>query len=109
MFNDVENPGEHLLQSLDRSGCTIQGFNRLMSSLQRYRPKSKVAILIANDKYHHLSKLATPSIDCDSLGSNLNSMGFVVVTVKNTTAHELHIILMRISELIPEDSYCKNY
>ncbi|KAG6460523.1 hypothetical protein O3G_MSEX012046 [Manduca sexta] len=105
-FNNVDNPGEHLLEELHRNGFTKSNYEALLLSLQRYRPQAKIAILIANDKYIHLSKLATPSTDCDSLGSNLKLLGFIVVTIKNTTAHDLKVILRNISDVIPADSYC---
>ncbi|KAM3962182.1 mucosa-associated lymphoid tissue lymphoma translocation protein 1 [Aphomia sociella] len=105
------NPGELLMKMLYRGGCTVHKFRQLLEAAQTvrpiyYRPHSKVAILIANDKYTYLSKLATPSIDCDSLSSNLKDLGFIVVTVKNTTSCKLREILSKIMQQIPEDSYC---
>ncbi|XP_026748488.2 uncharacterized protein LOC113509369 [Galleria mellonella] len=112
-FNETSKPGELLMKMLYRGGCTVQNFRRLkeaaenvQSILKYYIPQSKVAILIGNDKYVNLAKLATPSIDCDSLSSNLKNLGFVVVTIKNTASSDLREILSKIFSYIPEDSYC---
>ncbi|XP_059056304.1 uncharacterized protein LOC131850148 [Achroia grisella] len=112
-FDDTNKPGELLMKMLYRGGCTVQKFRKLKQAALSirpiaiyYRPHSKVAILIANDKYTHLAKLATPSIDCDSLSSNLKNLGFIVVTIKNTASCDLREILSKIFSCIPEDSYC---
>ncbi|XP_004923450.1 uncharacterized protein LOC101746834 [Bombyx mori] len=105
-FTNVECPGEHLLRKLDLSGCSVSQYKVLLSALRKYRPHSKIAVLIANNLYTHLSKLATPSVDCDSLSLHLKSLGFIVVTVKNTHASHLKDIVGRISHVIPPDSYC---
>ncbi|KAI8423648.1 hypothetical protein MSG28_012702 [Choristoneura fumiferana] len=112
-FDQAKIPGEELLKSLDRNGCTVQKYREflnkaLSTKLIRtyYRPETKVAILIANEKYHHLSKLVTPSIDCDLLASSFKHLGFIVVTIKNTTSNDLKEILAKVFDLIPENSYC---
>ncbi|XP_053620107.1 uncharacterized protein LOC128680753 isoform X2 [Plodia interpunctella] len=101
------------MKMLFRQGCSIKSFRHLltaaediMNTVVYYRPKAKVAILIANDKYQYLSKLATPSIDCDSLSSNLKNLGFIVVMIKNTSSCVLRDILSRLFELLSDDSYC---
>lgn len=101
------------MKELDRIGCTLQRYAQLVTALNvktiltYYKPQAKVAILVANDKYMHLSKLATPSVDCDSIGLKLRDLGFIVVMIKNTTGCILKEILKRICDLIPEDSYGK--
>lgn len=113
-FVDSKKPGELLIKHLDRSGCSLQQYRTLINTalntktiITYYQPFSKVAVLIANEKYEHLSKLATPSIDCDSLACNLRNLGFITVTVKNTKVGNLKDILKNIFQAIPEDSYCK--
>ncbi|KAL0810885.1 hypothetical protein ABMA28_010188 [Loxostege sticticalis] len=112
-FNDTKKPGEVLLKTLDRRGYSAEQYKNFLLAASQvktivtyYRPESKVAILIANDRYQHLSKLATPSIDCDSLAANLKNLGFIVVTIKNTHSRELKEILSKVFQDIPEDSYC---
>lgn len=115
-MNENEKPGEILMKTLDRRGFTAQQFRQFLTTaintkpiVTYYRPQCKVAVLIGNDKYKHLSKLITPSIDCDSLASNLKSLGFLIVTLKNLSTKDLKTNLLNIFELIPEDSYCKFY
>ncbi|XP_063834126.1 uncharacterized protein LOC135083321 [Ostrinia nubilalis] len=112
-FTDNEKPGEVLLKTLDRRGYSLSQYKNFLVSASQvktiityYRPQTKVAILIANDKYQRLSKLATPSMDCDSLAANLKNLGFIVVTIKNTHSKELKEILSTVIQEIPEDSYC---
>ncbi|KPJ09935.1 Mucosa-associated lymphoid tissue lymphoma translocation protein 1 [Papilio machaon] len=111
-FQNSKKPGEILMKTLDRHGYSVQQYRQLLTTalntktiLTYYRPQSKVAILIGNDKYRQLTKLVTPTIDCDSLASNLKKLGFIIVTLKNLTAAELKSYLTRIFQLIPEDSY----
>lgn len=113
-FNDAKKPGELLIKTLDRRGYSISQYKQFLSAALQvktivtyYRPQTKVAILVANDKYRYLSKLATPSIDCDSLAANLKTLGFMVITLKNTASEELKDILIQLFSEIPEDSYCK--
>lgn len=103
-----------LIKHLDRRGYSFQQYRTLINTalntktiITYYQPFSKVAVLIANEKYEHLSKLATPSIDCDSLACNLRNLGFITVTVKNTKVGNLKDILKNIFQAIPGDSYCK--
>ncbi|KAJ0171804.1 hypothetical protein K1T71_012567 [Dendrolimus kikuchii] len=105
-FKSTENPGELLLKALDRRGYNIKQYSYFLTPLLRFKPKSKIAILIANDRYIHLCKLATPSTDCDSLGVSLKNLGFIVVNIRNTSGQELKVLLNRICDLVPEDSYC---
>lgn len=113
-FTD-KKPGEQLVKALDRAGFSIEHYQKFVTASLNvktittyYRPQSKVAILVANDKYMYLSKLATPSIDCDSLATNLKNLGFIVVTIKNTTSENLTTILTNIFDVLEEDSYCKS-
>ncbi|XP_013186701.1 uncharacterized protein LOC106131966 [Amyelois transitella] len=112
-FNDVQPPGETLMKMLYRQGCTVNQFRQLLSaadskvnSVIYYRPFAKIAILIANEKYQNLSKLATPSIDCHSLSANLKNLGFTIIMIKNTSSSLLRVILSKLFELIPPDCYC---
>nr|XP_026497777.1 uncharacterized protein LOC113401915 isoform X1 [Vanessa tameamea] len=112
-FNDSKKPGELLIKYLDRCGCSLQQYKSLINSVLNtktiityYHPLSKVAILIANEKYEHLSKLATPSIDCDSLACNLRNLGFITITIKNTKITDLKDMIANIILTVPEDSYC---
>ncbi|XP_069355566.1 mucosa-associated lymphoid tissue lymphoma translocation protein 1-like isoform X1 [Maniola hyperantus] len=108
-FKGPKRPGEQLLKLLDRRGYTFEQYTNymnLVNGLTCYSPESKVAILIANDKYEHLSKLVTPSIDCESLGQILRKLGFITITVKNTKSGEFKDILIKTIGLIPENSYC---
>ncbi|XP_049881072.1 mucosa-associated lymphoid tissue lymphoma translocation protein 1 homolog isoform X2 [Pectinophora gossypiella] len=50
-------------------------------------------------------KLATPSIDCATLGHCLKNLGFIVVTIKNSRSMDLMSMLEKTFELIPENSY----
>lgn len=101
------------MRALDRCGCSLERYKELLATFQTktviiyYKPRSKVAILIANDRYLHLSKLATPSVDCDSLGDKLKQLGFIVIVIKNTASKVLKEILVKIFNVVPEDSYCK--
>lgn len=113
-FDQSKVPGEELLKSLDKNGCTVQKYREflnkaLSTKLIRtyYRPVTKVAVLIANEKYQHLSKLVTPSIDCELLASSFKHLGFIIVTIKNSTSKDLKEILAKVFDLIPENSYCK--
>lgn len=63
--------------------------------------------MIANERYTQLANLATPVCDCVLLSGILSNLGFVVVTLKNTSSMHLKNALRNIFELIPEDSYCK--
>ncbi|XP_047539440.1 uncharacterized protein LOC125072788 [Vanessa atalanta] len=112
-FNDSKKPGELLIKYLDRCGCSLQQYKSLINSalntktiITYYHPLSKVAILIANEKYEHLSKLATPSVDCDSLACNLRNLGFITITIKNTKISDLKDMIAKIILTVPEDSYC---
>ncbi|CAH2098299.1 unnamed protein product [Euphydryas editha] len=112
-FSESKKPGELLIKHLDRHGCSLQQYRSLINTalntktiITYYQPFSKVAVLIANEKYEHLSKLATPSIDCDSLACNLRNLGFITITVRNTKSSSLKDILQNIFQAIPEDSYC---
>ncbi|XP_041971430.1 uncharacterized protein LOC121727587 [Aricia agestis] len=112
-FNDVKKPGEFLIKQLDKKGYSVSQYKKFLTTTLNnkaiftyYKPQSKVAILIANDKYEHLSKLATPSIDCDSLASKLKVLGFIPIVIKNVTSCSLKGVLKNIISLIPKDSYC---
>lgn len=112
-FTQSTAPGEVILKALDRNGCSLQKYRQLLTTaLNRrviktyYKPEAKVAVLIANDKYQYLSKLITPSIDCDSLATHFKDMGFIVVTIRNTVSKELKDVLAQLFDLIPENSYC---
>lgn len=112
-FPDTARPGEQLLKMLDKSGLSLELYKKYVTASLKvktvttyYRPQSKVAILVANDKYLHLSKLATPSMDCDSLAENLTNLGFIVITIKNTTSNNLKTILIDIFDVLEENSYC---
>ncbi|XP_045506924.1 uncharacterized protein LOC123703088 [Colias croceus] len=112
-YNDKKKPGECLLKYLDRKGLTVEQYRQLLATslntktiFTYYKPQSKVAILIANDKYEYLSKLVTPSIDCESLGSNLRNLGFITVSIRNTNSADLKNNITKVIEMIPEDSYC---
>ncbi|CAH4036433.1 uncharacterized protein LOC123711124 isoform X3 [Pieris brassicae] len=112
-FDGIKNSGEVLVKYLDRKGYSVQEYKEFLITAQNtktittyYEPHSKVAILIANDKYEHLSKLATPSIDCESLASNLRNLGFITVIIRNSTSSTLKSNITKVIDLIPEDSYC---
>ncbi|CAK1589672.1 unnamed protein product [Parnassius mnemosyne] len=112
-LNEIKKPGEVLMKTLDRRGYTVEQYRQLLTTalnaktiITYYKPQCKLAILIGNNKYKYLSKLVTPSIDCDSLASNLKGLGFIIITLKNLTAVDLKSNLSRIFESIPEDSYC---
>lgn len=102
------------MKYLDRHGCSLQDYKNYVNIALNtkaiktyYQPSSKIAILIANEKYENLSKLATPSIDCDTLTSSLRDLGFVIVTIKNTRSLNLKLILTQLFSVLCEDSYCK--
>ncbi|XP_072946520.1 mucosa-associated lymphoid tissue lymphoma translocation protein 1-like [Epargyreus clarus] len=110
-YNDSKSPGEQLMKFLDRRGFSVSQFQQLVTNtlnfkVTYFRPQSKVAILIANDKYEHLSKLITPSIDCESLAVNLKELGFICMIIRNTYSEDLKNILTQVISQIPEDSYC---
>lgn len=105
-FENANNPGEHLLKTLDRRGYNIRQYSHFLTPLISFKPKSKIAILIANDRYIHLSKLATPSTDCDCLGASLKHLGFIVINLRNVTTNDIKSVLRKICDLIPEESYC---
>ncbi|CAK1547691.1 unnamed protein product [Leptosia nina] len=112
-FSETKCPGELLMKLLDRKGYSVPQYKQFLTTalhtktvLTYYQPQSKVAILIANDNYEHLSKLATPSKDCESLGSSLRNLGFITVSIRNTTSVELKAIIATVIGLIPENSYC---
>ncbi|CAB3220922.1 unnamed protein product [Arctia plantaginis] len=112
-FSDAKKPGEQLIKLMDRSGFSVEEYKKyVVTSLNvktittYYRPQSKVAILVANDKYLYLSKLITPSIDCDSLAEHLQNLGFIVILIKNTTSAKLTSILTNIFDVLEENSYC---
>ncbi|XP_075986195.1 uncharacterized protein LOC142983191 [Anticarsia gemmatalis] len=112
-FSDSKKPGEQLLKLLDRAGFSAEHYKKLVTTSQNvkvittyYKPQSKVAILVANDKYIYLSKLATPSIDCDSIAINLKNLGFTVIIIRNTTSGRLTSILSDIFDVLEENSYC---
>ncbi|CAH2234641.1 mucosa-associated lymphoid tissue lymphoma translocation protein 1-like [Pararge aegeria] len=109
IFEGAKSPGKQLLKCLDRAGRTYDqytGYLTLVKKESYYRPQSKVALLIANEKYEHLSTLVTPSIDCESLGKSLRELGFITVLVNNTKSGILKEILIKTLQLIPESSYC---
>ncbi|OWR45340.1 Mucosa-associated lymphoid tissue lymphoma translocation protein 1 [Danaus plexippus plexippus] len=113
VFNDKKNPGQLLSKFLDRKGCSLTQYKNYLNKalntktiITYYKPQTKVAILLANNKYEHLSKLVTPSIDCDSLASNLKRLGFISIVVINTRSKDCKDILSKIFNVIPEDSYC---
>ncbi|XP_021196856.3 uncharacterized protein LOC110381011 [Helicoverpa armigera] len=112
-FDRSKKPGETLIKSLDRFGVTAIRYKQYLIASQNvrtittfYKPHSKVAILVANDKYTQLAKLCTPSIDCDSLATHLKNMGFIAIKIKNTSSKHLKIILKKIFNELEEDSYC---
>lgn len=110
-FDGPKKPGEVLMKHLHRRDISVQQYRELIKALPKtsvyYRPRSKVAILIGNEKYLHLSKLATPSVDCNTLASRLKGLGFIVVTLMNTSSSVLKRVLVKLFAAIPEDSYCK--
>lgn len=113
-FDGTKNPGEVLMKYLDRKGYSVSEYKQLLITARNtktisifYRPQTKVAILIANNKYEHLSKLATPSIDCESLASHLRFLGFIIVTIRNSTSEKLKRNISKIIDQVPDDSYCK--
>ncbi|CAH2986961.1 unnamed protein product [Chilo suppressalis] len=112
-LDDTNKPGEKLIKYLYRRGYSAAQYKQFLSNSQQvktivtyYKPQSKIAILIANSSYNDLSKLATPSVDCDSLAASLKNLGFIVLTLKNTLSSELQNILVKMVDVIPEDSYC---
>ncbi|KAJ8708742.1 hypothetical protein PYW08_010124 [Mythimna loreyi] len=112
-FSDSKKPGETLIKALDRSGLSAKQYKQLVTESYNvktiqtfYKPQSKVAILVANEKYTNLSKLATPSIDCDSLASHLKNIGFIAIKIKNSTSTILKTILSKIFDLLEPNSYC---
>ncbi|XP_050680548.1 uncharacterized protein LOC126976310 isoform X1 [Leptidea sinapis] len=109
VFNVTKKPGEVLLKYLDRRGYSIvqyKQFLKVATISTFYKPQSKVALLIANDKYEHLSKLATPTVDCETLQSKLTSLGFITVYINNVSAEDLKKQISKVLQQIPEDSYC---
>ncbi|XP_068624135.1 mucosa-associated lymphoid tissue lymphoma translocation protein 1-like isoform X2 [Battus philenor] len=113
IFNENKTPGEVLMKALDRRGYSVHQYKQLLTTALNtktvstfYRPHSKVAILIGNDKYKYLSKLVTPSIDCDSLALNLKNLGFIIIILKNMNSSDLKSALSIIFRKVPEDSYC---
>ncbi|KAH9635288.1 hypothetical protein HF086_001944 [Spodoptera exigua] len=114
-YTNTTKPGETLIKALDRAGISAPSYKKLVADSAKvktfttyYKPKAKIAILVANDRYTHLSRLATPSIDCDSLAALLKKAGFIAIKIKNTTGVQLKLILAKIFDLVEEDSYCKN-
>ncbi|KAJ2944852.1 hypothetical protein O0L34_g1745 [Tuta absoluta] len=112
-LNQSNCPGKLLIQTLDRRGFDVEQYRQYLKAALStkivktfYKPSLKIAVLIANERYQHLSRLATPSIDCDSLGNHLKDLGFIVVTIKNTRSTDLKEILEDIFTLIAENSYC---
>ena len=102
------------MKYLDRHGCSLQEYKNYVNIAHNtkaiktyYEPTLKIAILIANEKYENLSKLATPSIDCDTLASSLRDLGFVTIIIKDTKSVDLKLILTQLFNVISEDSYCK--
>ncbi|XP_023937292.1 mucosa-associated lymphoid tissue lymphoma translocation protein 1 [Bicyclus anynana] len=109
VFQGQRTAGEELLKNLDRRGHTYEQYISYLNLVNRqayYRPEAKVAILIANEKYEHLSKLVTPSIDCEALGNSIRELDFITVFISNTKSDMLKEILMKTFSLIPENSYC---
>ncbi|XP_026735304.1 uncharacterized protein LOC113499154 isoform X2 [Trichoplusia ni] len=112
-FTNDKKPGETLIRSLDRWGVSANKYKQFVTASLNvktistyYKPQSKVAILVANDQYEYMSKLATPSIDCDSLATHLKTIGFIVIKIKNTISKNLKSILLDIFDLLEENSYC---
>lgn len=110
-FNN-DKPGEQLVKSLDRSGCSYERYTQLLKSTEDiipmlYQPQTKIAVMIANERYTYLADLATPVCDCKLLGDILRDLGFVVFTIMNSTSMELKNALRNVFEMIPEDSYCE--
>ncbi|KAF9423677.1 hypothetical protein HW555_001003 [Spodoptera exigua] len=112
-YTNTTKPGETLIKALDRAGISAPTYKKLVADSAKvktfttyYKPKAKIAILVANDRYTHLSRLATPSIDCDSLAALLKKAGFIAIKIKNTTGVQLKLILAKIFDLVEEDSYC---
>lgn len=114
-FLDAGKPGEMLMKQLDRQGYSANQYKQILNSafITRkatfYKPQAKVAILIGNEQYIHLAKLATPATDCDHLGRKLKTLGFTVITLKNITSGVLKNVLVHLLEVVPNDSYCKYY
>ncbi|KAL4718357.1 hypothetical protein ACJJTC_004611 [Scirpophaga incertulas] len=111
-FTDKKKPGEYLIKTLDRQGFTVDQYKHLVAQasqvktiLTYYKPKAKIAILIANDRYTYLPKLATPSVDCNMLATNLKTLGFIVITLKNTVSINFQTLLIKIIQEIPENAY----
>ncbi|CAG9122238.1 unnamed protein product [Plutella xylostella] len=111
-FLDAGKPGEMLMKQLDRQGYSANQYKQILNSafITRkatfYKPQAKVAILIGNEQYIHLAKLATPATDCDHLGTKLKTLGFTVITLKNITSGVLKNVLVHLLEVVPNDSYC---
>lgn len=112
-YTNTTKPGETLVKALDRAGFSVSAYKKLVADSAKvktittyYKPKAKIAILVSNDRYTYLSKLATPSIDCDSLATLLKNAGFITIKIKNTTGTQLKLILAKIFDLVEEDSYC---
>ncbi|CAH0759641.1 unnamed protein product [Diatraea saccharalis] len=112
-FSDTNQPGEKLMKYLYRRGYNAAQYKQFLATSHQvktivtyYKPQAKIAILIANSGYNNLSKLATPSVDCDSLAASLKNLGFIVLTLKNLLSSELKRVLVKLFDVIPEDSYC---
>ncbi|XP_026316155.1 uncharacterized protein LOC113227443 [Hyposmocoma kahamanoa] len=112
-FTNTTRPGRLLIETLNQLGYNAEQYRNYLATVKNtkivrtfYQPYSKVAILIANNRYTYLSRLSTPPHDCDSLGSYLKTLGFIVVTVKNTTSNDLKVILNKLFQEIPQNSYC---
>lgn len=115
-FTSATRPGKLLIETLNQLGYNAEQYRNYLSTVKNtkivrtyYQPYSKVAILIANNRYLYLSRLSTPPHDCDSLGSYLKTLGFIVVTVKNTKSNDLKVILDKLFQEIPQNSYCKYF
>lgn len=112
-FNETKKPGELLVKYLDRHGCALQEYKNYVNIALNtkaittyYQPTLKIAILIANEKYENLSRLATPSIDCETLANTLRDLGFVTIIIKDTKSIDLKLILTQLFSVISQDSYC---
>lgn len=83
---------------MKRFGAFAIGFMLLLMAAVRAHGSERVALVIGNGAYNHVTALDNPVNDASDMTVALRSVGFDVTTLKNTSFEEMRVALRRFGD-----------